>query len=310
MGGLCHIETYSSRDEWLRARRMGIGASDAAAIVGVSPFASPLDIYADKIGVGPDRPDETEAMYWGHALEVPIRQRYIEVTGRDVETPPPWQITRSLNHESWLFATLDGTITQADRRPTPAPLELKTVGADPRKVVATWMAEGPSLPYVVQVQHQMMVTGASWASLAALVGGNRFIWMDVERDEKFILALHGALERFWRRVVDQDPPPPQRRDRATLERLFPRSLPSLTVSLPSEMVELDTQREKALEEIKYYEGVKLEVENKFRAAIGDAESGQLANGAIYTWKHQERKEHVVPASSFRVLRRFGYAETE
>ena len=42
-----------SREEWLDYRRKGIGGSDAAAIMGVSPFATKRDLFYDKTGIRP-----------------------------------------------------------------------------------------------------------------------------------------------------------------------------------------------------------------------------------------------------------------
>ena len=39
------------REQWLEYRRKGIGGSDAAAILGVSPFATARDLYYDKLKV-------------------------------------------------------------------------------------------------------------------------------------------------------------------------------------------------------------------------------------------------------------------
>lgn len=39
-----------TREEWLTYRKKGIGGSDAAAILGVSPFTTKKDLYFDKTG--------------------------------------------------------------------------------------------------------------------------------------------------------------------------------------------------------------------------------------------------------------------
>ena len=44
-----------TREEWLSARRTGIGGSDIAAILGLSPWRTPLDVYRDKVD-GEDQP--------------------------------------------------------------------------------------------------------------------------------------------------------------------------------------------------------------------------------------------------------------
>ena len=43
-----------SRGQWLQARRRGIGGSDAPALMGASPWATPLSVYADKMGFLPE----------------------------------------------------------------------------------------------------------------------------------------------------------------------------------------------------------------------------------------------------------------
>lgn len=66
-----NIETLT-REEWLDYRRLGIGGSDVAAIMGISPFATIKDLYYDKIGVKP-MIDEGESNWVakevGHRLE-------------------------------------------------------------------------------------------------------------------------------------------------------------------------------------------------------------------------------------------------
>ena len=65
--------TNEERTAWLNERRKGIGGSDVAAIIGLSPWTTPLDIYEQKLGIALPS-EETEAMYWGTALEPAIRQ--------------------------------------------------------------------------------------------------------------------------------------------------------------------------------------------------------------------------------------------
>ena len=59
-----------SREEWLRVRKQGIGASDAAAAVGLNPYQSPLELWMVKTGRDANLPkddpnDEASPMYWG-----------------------------------------------------------------------------------------------------------------------------------------------------------------------------------------------------------------------------------------------------
>lgn len=47
-----------TEDEWLAYRRKGIGGSDVASALGLSPYRTKRELYYDKIGVEPVIPDE------------------------------------------------------------------------------------------------------------------------------------------------------------------------------------------------------------------------------------------------------------
>lgn len=291
-------ETLASEAAWLTARRQGIGASEAASILGISPYKSALALYCEKLELTAPDPLEHEALYWGRMLERPIAYRYAEVTGRRVVPAEPWTLRRSRVHP-FMVATLDALTW-----PTPqqvVPLEIKNVGAYKGD---DW-AEEPPLHVQVQVQHQLAVTGLPAASIAALVGGNRLVWFDVARNDRFIGVLIEAEGRFWDRLLAQDPPPVDGTEagKALLRALYPRETPGLVVNLPAEAMEwdIDLQGLKSLE--KAHDATKLALENKLKAAIGEAECGVLPNGVTFTWKASERKGYVVEATTVRTLRR-------
>ena len=88
-----------------------------------------------------------------------------------------------------------------------------------------------------------------------------------------------------------------------LRALYPQETPGLVVNLPGEATEWDTQRLRALAELKTWEASKDEAENKIRAALGEAEVGVLPNGVQFTYKASERKGYVVQPTIVRTLRR-------
>ena len=65
---------------WLKERRTGIGGSDVSAILGISSYASPYTVWADKLGLLPER-EYTEAMRQGVDLEAYVSRRFCEETG-------------------------------------------------------------------------------------------------------------------------------------------------------------------------------------------------------------------------------------
>ena len=72
-----------TREEWLAYRRTGIGGSDAAAVIGLNPYRSTIELYADKMGMMPEKEDN-EAMRLGRDLEQYVADRFCEETGKKV----------------------------------------------------------------------------------------------------------------------------------------------------------------------------------------------------------------------------------
>ena len=73
------------RDEWLAYRRKGIGGSDAAAVLGISPFMTARDLYYDKLGISAQSDEENwVAKEIGHLLEPLVANIFERRTGLKV----------------------------------------------------------------------------------------------------------------------------------------------------------------------------------------------------------------------------------
>lgn len=273
-----------SRDEWLDARRIGIGASEAAAIVGMHPWVSPLGLYYDKTGeVTKQQEPPTEAMEWGLRLEPVVAQAWAEKNGRRVrrfEAYDPACMFTHPDHE-WMRASLDGVVL-AERGDTwDAVFECKTASG---WVAEDW-AEGIP-PYVaIQVQWQMAVSGLPRAHVACLCGGSRYVQDVVDRDEEFIAALIAAGSRFWQRIVDHDPPTADGHPNtaAVLKARWQETLDD-AVELGAEGYDLVTQRHEACRTIKAATTEKDAAENRLRQLLGDHEVGVVYGEIAATWR--------------------------
>ena len=182
------------RSEFLAERRLGIGGSDVAPILGLSKWASPLDIYLRKRGEQPEQ-DDNEAMLWGRALEPVIRQQYAERTGRIVRVPEA-----ALVHSKHTFAraNLDG-VTDDGRV-----VEIKTA-----RTAQDWGEPGSDeIPdaYALQVQHYLLVTGLAIADVAVLIGGSDFRLYEIHADAELHDMLVEREAEFWSHVERGEPP--------------------------------------------------------------------------------------------------------
>jgi putative phage-type endonuclease len=183
------------RDEWLEQRRHGIGGSDAAAALGLSPWKTPLSLYLEKTGdARPFR--DNESMLWGRVLEPAIRAEYTRRTG--IACASGAQLTHP--KYPWMRATLDGLSNERQ----PRVVEIKTARTD-----RGWGEPGTDdVPqtYLLQCVHYMVVTGAQLADIALLVGGQDFRIYTVQRNAALAdLVVEGEHE-FWQHVQRREPP--------------------------------------------------------------------------------------------------------
>lgn len=194
-----------TREDWLEARRTGIGGSDVAAVLGISPWLSRYELWAQKRGLLPVEDREAEYLEAGRRLEPVIVDWYKSVTNRYTATG-----AGMLRHPERPY--LIGNVDAVARDPAPlvgdshpwGVLECKNVSVFKGK---EWLERAP-LHYQVQLQAYLAVTGYQWGSFAVLIGGNTFRWYDVERDEDFIRSvLYPSCETFWKLVQDGTPPP-------------------------------------------------------------------------------------------------------
>lgn len=296
-----HAIVCQSDAEWHEQRRQGIGASEAAAIIGASPWASALSVWARKLGLD-DEAADNEPIEWGQALEPVIADKYARVTGRALADFGRLTVLVS-GTWPWMRCTLDRVILDGSRYD--GVLEIKTTGA---QMARKWEDEGVPRHYYLQVQHQLAVTGYRWGSIAVLIGGQKFRYADVPRDDAVIAELVEAERAFWHgHVLTQEPPQPDgtEQTRALLARLYPTpTTPDAPpVVLPPDAAEWDAQRCEAEAQLKHWNAKKNEAENRLKAAIADAPGGQIPGGAVYLWTPQARNAYSVPASTTRVLRR-------
>ena len=302
------IETFGNRSQWVEARQSGIGASESAAILGVSgAFGSALSVYADKLGMLPDCGlDEVEHIKWGNRLELPIIEGYAEDSNRLAMPYAEWlrpQIDRPINQYMIRHATVDCMFCtpdayQHDDDRGPGILQIKTANAFKGY---DW-TDQPPLPYIVQVQHEMACTGAAWATLACLVGGNKLKWFDIDRDDRFIQVLEDQCQAFWRRVVMRDPPPADGSEHSAkaIKGLFPYDSGD-AIELP-ELADTDRELQDMKDAKRTLEKKIESLEQSIKLAIGDASEAVIGK-AIYSWRTSERAGFTVAPSTARTLRR-------
>jgi len=263
-----------SREQWLAVRRGGIGSSDAAAAVGLSPYKSPLELWLEKTG-RKDSPDlsQSEAVFWGTTLEAIIANVYAHRSGNIVR-----RVNAVLQHPEhrFMLANLDRAVG------SDGVLEVKTAGGHSSQ----FWEDGVPEHYQCQVLHQLAVTGKVWADVAVLIGGQDFRIYRIERNEAQIADLIERETAFWE-MVESDVQPAvdgSESSGSALSFLYPRDS-GLELDC-TESPELNKTFHRLLQvrselgSLELYESL---LRQQLQSAMGEATAARFAGGRI-SWK--------------------------
>lgn len=275
--------TGEERTAWLAERRHGIGGSDAAAIVGLDPYRSALEVYLDKIGApGPDV--DSDAAQWGNRLEAVVAEHFADETGFEILPGQPmvWHPA-----QPFMFANVDRLLREPGADHPCALLEVKTTGAH----LADRWTDGPPDRVLVQVHHYLACTGLARAFVAVLIGGQHFEQFEVERDDELVANLIEVEREFWARVERREPPAPDASESASraLQRLYADFEKDTEIDLPIEASSLlDALREtkRVAAEMKDEDR---RLSNALKALLGEAHIGVLDGRKAVTWSRWTQK---------------------
>lgn len=186
----------ADRAEWHAQRRTGVGGSDAAAILGLSHWQTPFDVYQQKIGAVEPAPEEPWQR-WGKLQEPIVRLYYEEATGRKVTVPG------FLRHPKypWIVGNPDGVCDDGQRG-----LEIKTT-----RFSSGWGEPGSDeVPREVSLQchHYMLLIGRETWDVAAPIYMSPPTIYTIEADPEIAEMLIERAHEFWQRVQRREPPDP------------------------------------------------------------------------------------------------------
>lgn len=264
-----------SDENWLALRRGGIGGSDVAPILGLSPWKTAMDVWLEKTGeFSIEQQDENEKMYWGTVLEDVVAQEFSRRTGYKVRRKN--SILKSKSY-SFMIANVDRMLVGYE-----AGLECKTAGPHSAK---DW-ERGVPVYYMPQIQHYMAVTDMPVWFVAVLIGGQEFRYFRVNMDAEYIQHMIRVEEEFWGLVKTKTPPLLDGTKASTeaVKRLYPVAEKDSEIELPFEAFALIQQYEQASAEEKHVQLRKDEAANRLKDMLGMAERGSI-HGRRVIWQN-------------------------
>lgn len=201
------IKLDQNTDQWLEERRKFIGGSDIPAIMGVSPYASPLMVWRDKMGLPTERGPEF-LFAKGHRLEEIARAQaniFLDCEYRAM-------VVRNSSLE-FCQVSLDGFNYDEGRQ-----LEIKYMGEKSWKLVE----DQGFVPehYLIQVQYQLIATGFPMSDFVAINDDHQIAITEVSASPARFKQITDHAEAFYYdHMLKKQPPPPTRLDTVKVEDL-------------------------------------------------------------------------------------------
>ena len=189
-----------SREEFLARRKTGIGGSDVAAVMGVSPWKTPYQLWLDKLSPVAEEEPENDILLFGNLLEDVIAREYARRNNAKVQRRN--EMFRHKEHPE-LTVNIDRYVVGGKI------LECKTCSAyASAKFGQSGSGDIPEY-YYLQCLHAQYVTEIYSCDLAALIGGNEYRQFSAVYDKELAEFVAGRCSEFWKiYIVPQIPPQP------------------------------------------------------------------------------------------------------
>lgn len=252
-------------DAQLKDRINYIGASEAAAVLGLSRWGTPLSVWAEKTGqIVKEDISGRLPVKLGHKLEQTVAELFMEETGKKLH-----RVNETIFHPTYPFLACN-----LDRRVVGerAIVQCKTASAWKSR---EWDGEEIPREYIIQEMHELAVSGMDRAYIAVLIGNQDFKIKTIERDEEALKKLIEKEVSFWHDyVIPKVMPAVTSQDQDTLMGLFPTAVEGKEIELDNSAAAICEVLEGMGQDLKALENQIEGQRNELRRMLKDAESGK------------------------------------
>lgn len=269
---------FDNREQWLEARKLGIGASEVATVVGLNPYETPLELWQRKVGIEPPK-EETAAMRRGHFCEDAVAQWWAHETGREIIQSSAVDFMFIDREKDFLRVSPDRTFWLPDAArndDNKGILECKTTNmkVDPDDLPKQWFC---------QVQMNLGVAGYSHGSIAWMGFGFEFGYVDIEFVPDFYDMLVDAVQKFWNVNVlgKVEPDPVNVKDFLTKYR---KHTDGKVIEVGDEILDAYHELKEVKQQIAELDERKNTLEDTLKMSFADAEAIAYDGATLATWK--------------------------
>ena len=270
-------------------RSSGLGGSDIAAIVGLSPYRSAFDVWAEKVGHPSAKTKDSLHLRFGTHLEPFVATEYERLTGNQTHVYD--ELVRHQIHPH-LFGHVDRLVTDegqscVDSRgviTANTVLECKTASAFMQAEWGELWSDQVPAAYLAQCIWYMSLTGCGQSHFAVLIGNSDLRIYCIRRDVELEQSLVKAALNFWdEHVLTGVPPCPKSRDEAL--RLFPIASTNKEILADAGMLDKLRQLKRLQNGLTKITEESERLKDEITCAMGDAERITYGGETVATWRN-------------------------
>jgi putative phage-type endonuclease len=289
-----------SKEAWLKLRLADITSTEISALFGCSPYMTEYELWHKKKGLLADSFEENERMKWGTRLQDPIAQ--------GVAADNNWLIREKKeyirNPEHKIGSSFDYVVV-SEYGDEEAILEIKNVDSLAFKNGWIEHEDGemePPLHIELQVQHQMIVSGINKCFIAALVGGNRAVILEREKDPALEKQILKKADVFWAMIEKNISPKPDfNKDADSIKEIYSTAKKGKLVEAPQISRDLASRYSCLTEQIAMLLKEKESIKSQMIMLMGDAEK-MIGPDFTVSAGLVQKGEYTVKPTSYRNFR--------
>lgn len=221
----------ASREEWLALRAQDLTSTEVSALFGVSPYTTMFELWHRKKTNAVVAIEENERMKWGTRLQDAIAAGIAEDHGWAIRRMDEYM--RLPTHR--IGASFDFMATDKDG----AEFLLEVKNVDSLQYKENWLVIDGELEAPVhielQLQHQMLISGATSGVIGALSGGNKATLIRRTADKEIHALIIRKAAMFWRSIAEgKEPAPEFPADAEVVSRLFGFAEPGKLINMDAD----------------------------------------------------------------------------
>jgi putative phage-type endonuclease len=256
-----------------------IGGSDIGAILGLSRFKTPLEVWMEKTGKEVKKVDSLPLRF-GSFAESFVASEYSRSTGFELLHDESAHIHSSY---SYMSAHIDRFVINDNSSAPTRILECKTANPFLSGEWGEQRSDEVPMSYLCQCVWYMAITGIDKTDLAVLFGNSDFRIYEIARDKALEAIVIEKAITFWNDYVLKDLPPPAV-SIAGCQSLFSKGNPDKSIEATLEMLELTKRLHLINSEIEVREEEVLSIKQTIMSQMGEAELLTYQGKTLATWK--------------------------